>query len=108
MSGDKGPRGLALKGNKVHTFNAKLVCVNCGIKDFYILPYGSEFMGFVNESESDSGQREYSYIHIGGVKEEAGSDHEKNCHNCGLPFLCIDYWEAGSQPKKKDSVKHNG
>lgn len=88
------------------TYQIKLVCLNCGIKDFYYMPYGSEFMTFMNEEESTSGQREYSYIHIGGTKEERGVDHPKNCRNCGLAFLILDYWEAGSASSKKEKVKH--
>lgn len=81
------------------TYSIKLVCVNCGMKDFYQMPFGSEFMGFVNADDSDNDEREFSHIHYGGLKEETGTDHDKSCHNCGLPFLVIDFWDKAELPK---------
>src|SRR5262249_35720437 len=92
--------------DKYPDYQIKLVCLNCGIKDFYQMLFGSEFMPYVNAEESDSHEREYSYIHVGGLKEDKGTDHEKNCRSCNLPFLCLDYWDASEAPEQKTKVKH--
>lgn len=83
----------------IKTYDARLACCNCGFKTFYKLPYGSEFMPFRDVDETITGERALSHIHLGGLEEEPGQAVDKNCKNCGLPFLVIEWWDMKDVPK---------
>lgn len=90
----------------LRSYMVKCACRNCGMRDFYSLPYKSEFMPFLNSDDSESGSREHSYVIVNGLEddEEKHTERDLNCHNCGLPFLDLDFWDANEA--KKTRINH--
>lgn len=79
---------------KPKTYQTKLVCINCGMRDFYTLPFGSEFMPFEGPEDSSTGVRVLSHFKDGLPEDEKPlQEYDKSCRNCGLPFLVGEYWD---------------
>lgn len=67
-------------------YRTKLACVNCGMKKFYILPFGAEWTNYEWDGE-ESSDRIYSYYTV------RGKEFEKTCSNCGLAMLIGEFWD---------------
>lgn len=88
------------------TYQTKLVCVNCGMRDFYSLPFKSEFMPFEGEHETSTGSRSLSYVRSAIQEDGDCSEFDKNCRNCGLPFLVGEYWDKSEVPELAKSTEN--
>lgn len=48
---------VACYATAMATYKAKLFCFNCGMKGFYLLPFGLEFWPYIPRSDSLTGER---------------------------------------------------
>lgn len=71
----------------MRTFRAKLSCLNCGLEEFYRLPFKADITGYRNDVE----ERLSSY-------ESDDKEFDLNCMNCGLSYLVgNNFWEPGNE-----------
>lgn len=72
----------------MRTFRAKLSCLNCGMEEFYRLPYRADIRSYKNEDEE-----RLSYYEIIDEGQET-VEIDLSCMNCGLQYLIgNNFWE---------------
>lgn len=72
----------------MRTYRAKLSCINCGMEEFYKLPFRADIKSYRYSEEDDEKFSRY---------ELEDTEHELNCMNCGLPYLTgNNFWEPSN------------
>lgn len=69
------------------TYKLKLFCANCGMRDFYDAPSGSEFWPMSTEGAIGN-TYESSYLEL-----ENGRKRDMCCSNCDVPCLQVEPWD---------------